>query len=78
MGSLRKWAWQGEIPSGVHYVITNIKPEEPVVVAELEAQGAGDVAGVVLPAVVRVFVEAGADLGAVGLLGRGRGQRYVR
>ena len=57
--------------------VTNAKPEEPVVVAELEAQRAGDVAGVVLPAVVRVFVEAGADLGAVGLLGRGRGkQRY--
>ena len=53
-------------------------PEEPVVVAELEAERAGDVAGVVLPAVVRVFVEAGAVLGAVGLLGRGRGQRCFR
>ena len=53
-------------------------PEEPVVVAELEAQRPGDVAGVVLPAVLRVFVEAGAVLGAVGLLGRGRGQRYFR
>ena len=59
-------------------MITNTKPKEPVVVAELEAQRAGDVAGVVLPAVLRVLVEAGADLGAVGLLGRGRGQRYSR
>ena len=76
MGALWKWAEQGEMDSGVKYVIKNTKPEEPVVVAELEAQRAGDVAGVVLPAVVRVLVEAGADLGAVGLLGRGKGQRY--
>ena len=51
------------------------QPVQPVLGAELESERAVDVAVVVLPAVFRVDVRAGALLPAVGLLGRRRGQR---